>query len=237
MFLLFISIIILSSLSQIVYSLQSPEIFVGPRMQEEFPISLAIGTRFNGKLSISGGFENDIDFWVTDPTNNNISSKERVIHSEEFEFVANKNGTYVLHFDNSFSDIIGKTVALTYTLENVVIFTATSASGNKNVTVYAGGNLKLTDKVYSVAHVTDQQWYFLLTSIVLGTIGVGVSVRIIIDTINWFIKKAGENEKYKKIRELTDNWKLRAIIGGAFLIFALVIICWLFTKAFITITG
>jgi hypothetical protein len=71
------------------------------------------GQRFSGSLSITGG-SNDINFWVTDPVGTTILGLGRVTQGRSFEFTAQKDGAYILHFDNSFSWFATKTVTLTY---------------------------------------------------------------------------------------------------------------------------
>jgi hypothetical protein len=73
------------------------------------------GQTFSGSLSITGG-GNDIDFWVTDPEGTTILGLGRITQGRSFEFTAQKNGAYILHFDNSFSWFTAKTVTLTYNI-------------------------------------------------------------------------------------------------------------------------
>lgn len=79
------------------------------------------GQRFSGSLSITGG-GNDIDFWVTDPEGTTILGFGRVAQGRSFEFTAQKNGAYILHFDNSFSWFTAKTVTLTYEIGSPAVF-------------------------------------------------------------------------------------------------------------------
>lgn len=64
-----------------------------------------------------GGSNNDVDFWVTDPVGAKILDLGRVSQERTFEFEAKANGTYVLHFSNTFSLIASKNVTLTYDVE------------------------------------------------------------------------------------------------------------------------
>jgi len=73
--------------------------------------------RFSGSLSIVGGSNNDVDFWVTDPLGAKILDMGRVSQGGTFEFDAKANGTYVLHFSNTFSLLTPKNVTLTYDVE------------------------------------------------------------------------------------------------------------------------
>jgi hypothetical protein len=79
------------------------------------------GQKFSGSLSITGG-GNDVDFWVTDPEGTTILGPGRVTQGRSFEFTAQKNGAYILHFDNSFSWFTAKTVTLTYDIGTPTIF-------------------------------------------------------------------------------------------------------------------
>lgn len=64
-----------------------------------------------------GGSNNDVDFWVTDPVGAKILDLGRASQERTFEFEAKANGTYVLHFSNTFSLIASKNVTLTYDVE------------------------------------------------------------------------------------------------------------------------
>jgi hypothetical protein len=83
--------------------------------------NLNSGQTFSGSLSITGG-GNDIDFWVTDPEGTIILGLGRITQGRSFEFTAQKNGAYILHFDNSFSWFTAKTVTLTYNIGTSTIF-------------------------------------------------------------------------------------------------------------------
>jgi hypothetical protein len=83
--------------------------------------NLDSGQAFSGSLSITGG-GNDIDFWVTNPEGTTILGLGRITQGKSFEFTAQKNGAYVLHFDNSFSWFTAKTVTLTYSIGTPTVF-------------------------------------------------------------------------------------------------------------------
>lgn len=87
----------------------------------ELTFNLGNGQRFSGSLSIGGG-GNDIEFWVKDPTGATILNWGRVYSGRSFEFTANKDGAYTLHFDNSFSWFSSRTVHLTYDIHAPLIF-------------------------------------------------------------------------------------------------------------------
>lgn len=83
-------------------------------------VNLDKGAKFTGSLSIAGG-NNDINFWVANPTGDHIIPKQGVGVGKSFQFEAESNGGYTLNFDNSFSLITSKTVTLTYKIENPVL--------------------------------------------------------------------------------------------------------------------
>jgi hypothetical protein len=84
--------------------------------------NLNSGQRFSGSLAISGGAGNDIDFWVTDSVGATILNLGRVSQGNSFEFTANEDGAYTLHFGNTFSLFTAKTVNLTYDIKAPLIF-------------------------------------------------------------------------------------------------------------------
>ena len=79
--------------------------------------SLTEGAKLRGSLSISGGSENDIDFYVTDFHGSRVADLGRVSGEAAFEFQASEPGNYILHFDNSFSWFSPKAVTLSYDVE------------------------------------------------------------------------------------------------------------------------
>lgn len=87
---------------------------IGPFATKTLTFNLKNGQRVSGSLSISGGSGNDIDFWITDPVGATLLNFGRVSQGRSFEFTANQDGAYTLHFGNTFSLISTKTVNLTY---------------------------------------------------------------------------------------------------------------------------
>ncbi len=71
----------------------------------------------SGKISVVGG-SNKIDFSITDPSGEAIVPTERV-SVKDFRFTASKEGTYTLHFDNSFSTD-RKTVTFNYDVRHYI---------------------------------------------------------------------------------------------------------------------
>ena len=91
------------------------EIFdVGVGDQDVFSLDLREGMSVEGSISITGGTEDDIDFWITDPVGNTVLDFGRVSQETKFEFDVDQNGAYNLHLDNSFSLLNSKNVVVTY---------------------------------------------------------------------------------------------------------------------------
>jgi len=90
---------------------------IDPLTKRMLIFNLSEGDKFSGSLSISGGTNNDIDFWITDPNGNTIINLGRISQGTTFEFTAQKSGAYTFHFDNSFSLISSKTVSLSYDIQ------------------------------------------------------------------------------------------------------------------------
>ena len=92
-------------------------LLIPPGVEKVIAMALENGDRVKGSISISGGPDNDINFWVIDPAGETILNLGRVGHYKDFEFQATQSGDYVLHFDNSFSISHSKAVTLTYHAE------------------------------------------------------------------------------------------------------------------------
>ncbi|MEJ2240958.1 MAG: emp24/gp25L/p24 family protein [Candidatus Bathyarchaeota archaeon] len=82
--------------------------------EQVLTLNLNAGMNVGGSISVTGGSGNDIDFWVTDTAGNKILDFGRVSHGTQFEFSATEDGSYSLHFDNSFSILSTKNIVLTY---------------------------------------------------------------------------------------------------------------------------
>lgn len=107
-----LSVILLCANASQVETLQ-----VAPLTERMLIFNLSEGDKFSGSLSISGGADNDIDFWITDPNGNTIVNLGRIRQGTTFEFTAQKSGAYTFHFGNSFSWFSSKTVSLSYDIE------------------------------------------------------------------------------------------------------------------------
>lgn len=89
---------------------------IPPLQKATFPLYLHSNTKCSGAITILGG-SGDIDFYVTDPAGNRILDLGRVRNGAGFEFTSSVRGTYVLHFDNQFSQFDAKQVRLYYDID------------------------------------------------------------------------------------------------------------------------
>lgn len=96
----------------------SRTIYVDAGQNEVESISLKVNDEVSGRISVIGGSNDDIDFYITDPDGEAIMQKERV-SVKDFRFTASKEGTYKLHFDNSFSTD-RKTVTFNYDVRHFI---------------------------------------------------------------------------------------------------------------------
>jgi len=87
---------------------------VSPLTKKMLIVSLDAGENFSGSISISGGANNDIDFWITDPHGSVVLNLGRVKQGTSFQFYAQESGAYTLHFGNTFSWFSTKTVSLSF---------------------------------------------------------------------------------------------------------------------------
>ncbi|MFQ6086813.1 MAG: emp24/gp25L/p24 family protein [Candidatus Bathyarchaeia archaeon] len=96
----------------------SRTIYVDGEQEKIEGISLRVDDEVSGSISVIGGSNNDIDFYITDPDGEAVVPKERV-GVKDFRFTASKEGTYELHFDNSFSTD-RKTVTFNYDVRHFI---------------------------------------------------------------------------------------------------------------------
>ncbi len=96
----------------------SQTIYVDAEQEKVESISLKVDDEVSGRISVIGGSNNDINFNITDPDGEAVVPKERVI-VKDFRFTASKEGTYRLHFDNSFSTD-RKTVTFNYDVRHYI---------------------------------------------------------------------------------------------------------------------
>ncbi|MEJ2242099.1 MAG: emp24/gp25L/p24 family protein [Candidatus Bathyarchaeota archaeon] len=107
-------ILLLSYLVSINFAAEVETFNVDAGNENIFTLSLHAGMNVEGTISVTGGNGNDIDFWITDPSGNIVLDAERVSQETHFDFAANENGKYNLHFNNSFSILSTKNVVITY---------------------------------------------------------------------------------------------------------------------------
>ena len=108
----------ISMLSINVVNAVSQTISVEAGQEEVKSISLKIEDEVSGRISVIGESSDDIDFYITDPNGEAVVPKERV-SVKDFRFTALKEGTYELHFDNSFSTE-AKTVTFNYDVRHFI---------------------------------------------------------------------------------------------------------------------
>jgi len=99
---------------------------VEPLTKRMLVFDLDDGDKVTGLLSISGGLDNDIDFWVTNPQGTTIVNLGRVNQGASFNFTVHQSGAYTFHFDNTFSLISSKTVSLTFDVSGALPITPTT---------------------------------------------------------------------------------------------------------------
>jgi hypothetical protein len=96
----------------------SRTIYVDAEQEKVESISLKVNDEVSGKISVIGDSDNAIDFYITGPDGEAVVPKERV-SVKAFRFTASKEGTYKLHFDNSFSTD-RKTVTFNYDVRHYI---------------------------------------------------------------------------------------------------------------------
>lgn len=90
----------------------SQTISVDAGREEVKNIDLKVDAEVSGRISVIGDSNDDINFYISDPDGEAVVPKERV-SVKDFRFTASKEGTYKLHFNNSFSTE-RKTVTFNY---------------------------------------------------------------------------------------------------------------------------
>lgn len=97
------------------------ETFSVPQLQRVTRnVGLGTGDKVSGSVTVVGGSRNDINFYVTDPNGYIILSFDRVTDTD-FSFSASMTGTYLMHFDNTFSFFSSKSVTLDYTVTKSIL--------------------------------------------------------------------------------------------------------------------
>jgi predicted RNA-binding Zn-ribbon protein involved in translation (DUF1610 family) len=72
--------------------------------------NLTSGTVVRANMTISGGSGDDINFYIKDSAGSTVFNPGRVSHIYSYQFVAQKNDSYRVYMDNSFSYFSTKTV-------------------------------------------------------------------------------------------------------------------------------
>jgi hypothetical protein len=89
---------------------------VPPQQQKLVYFNLDSGDSASGTIVINGGAT--VDFWITDPQNNNVTVYNNVGNAQ-FSFQAQTSGTFLCHVFNTGSDTVQGT--LNYTLEHQIL--------------------------------------------------------------------------------------------------------------------
>ena len=84
-------------------------------VDQTYFFNLNTGDDVTGSFSIEGG-DQDLYFWITDPSGNSILNKQIVTVGEDFTFTAKRDGGHALHFENGVDGLfeLPKSVTLTY---------------------------------------------------------------------------------------------------------------------------
>lgn len=97
----------------------SQTISVDAGKEEVKNIDLKANAEVSGRISVVGDSSNDINFSVTDPDGNAVVQPQKV-SVKDFRFTAPKEGTYKLHFDNTFSTE-DKTISFNYDVRYYIL--------------------------------------------------------------------------------------------------------------------
>ncbi len=84
-----------------------------PLKEHTITLDLKETDSVSGSFSTISNDETGVNFYVTDPFNNTILHYDNVLQ-RSFSFIAEVDGDYQLHFDNSLSTVNRKTVSLNY---------------------------------------------------------------------------------------------------------------------------
>jgi len=93
---------------------------VQPLKEHVIPLSLKETDSVSGSFSVVTDGESGINFSITDPDGKTILRFDNV-GQKSFSFIAQVTGDYRLHFDNSFSSVYSKTVALNYNITHYIM--------------------------------------------------------------------------------------------------------------------
>jgi len=91
-------------------------------VDQTYFFNLNKGDDVTGSFSIGGG-DQDLYFWITDPSGNSILNKQIVTVGGDFTFTAKRDGGHTLHFENGVDGLfeLPKSVTLTYEHNPVLV--------------------------------------------------------------------------------------------------------------------
>lgn len=93
---------------------------VQPLKTHTIALSLQETDSVFGSFSVVSDDETGVNFFATDPYNKTVLRYDNILQ-KSFSFTAETDGNYQLHFDNSISDVCGKTVSLNYNVTRYIM--------------------------------------------------------------------------------------------------------------------
>lgn len=99
-----------SAIKEQVVSYTEKQVEIPSMSEQTLTIHCSSGDRIDGSFTV---LENDIRFYIKDPSRNTVYNAGRVEHNT-FNVYCTSTGYYTLYFDNSYSIITSKTVFLRY---------------------------------------------------------------------------------------------------------------------------
>ena len=103
------------------------QVIVSPRDSETLRFYLEDGDKIRYWISVSGGKNDDVDIYFTNP-NGGMINQGRINESFNDEFTASQSGNYYFEFENDFSLVSKKYVNFNYDIIKKPVFTPTSSS-------------------------------------------------------------------------------------------------------------
>lgn len=118
----FAALILVSSMFMFVAiaAADNASFIVQPQKEHVVTLSLHETDSVSGSFSVASNDETGINFYVSDPQGTTILTYNNVLQ-RSFAFTAESTGDYLLHFDNSLSSSLGKTVALNYNITRYIM--------------------------------------------------------------------------------------------------------------------
>ena len=114
--------ILFLSLSPIVCAVSEFKLdaFIVPNLQEVIrTIILREGQSVSGTVEASSCSGSGINFYITDPQGIEILRDDHATNAS-FSFSASFNGSYIMHFDNRFSQVAPKMISLDVTIQDQI---------------------------------------------------------------------------------------------------------------------